>query len=215
MLRAQGTTRGESCAVPGMFAGMREIAPGIHHWTATHPKIAQDVSSYWLPEPALLLDPLAVPAAVDTVDTILLTNRHHLRDGVAASKRFGAPIRAPSSGMHEFSDRDPIEPYAPGDTLAGGAVRVHEIGSLSPDEMALHFPSLSALAVADTLIRYDEELAFVPDGLMDEPGETKRRLRETYARLVDELEFDHLLLAHGAPVVGGARERLRSFAQGG
>lgn len=193
---------------------MREIAPGIQHWTATHPKIGWEVSSYWLPGSRLLLDPLAVPEAVDAVDTILLSNRHHLRDGLAASERFGAHIRAPASGMHAFSAGDPVQPYAPGDTLADGAVTVYEIGSLSPDEMALHIPSLSALAVADTLTRYEEELAFVSDSLMDEPEETKRGLRETYARLADDLEFDNLLLAHGAPVIGGARERLRSFAVG-
>ena len=29
-----------------------------------------------------------------------------------------------------------------------------------------------------------------------------------------ELEFDNLLVAHGEPVVGGAKEALREFAEG-
>ena len=40
------------------------------------------------------------------------------------------------------------------------------------------------------------------------------RLRDGFARLADEVEFDHLLLAHGTPVIGDARERLRRFAAG-
>ena len=77
---------------------MHEIAPGIHHWTAEHPKIKMDVSSYWLPSLRVLLDPLAVPAEVDEVDEIILVNRHHLRDALEARERFGATIRAPRGG---------------------------------------------------------------------------------------------------------------------
>ena len=47
-------------------------------------------------------------------------------------------------------------------------------------------------------------LAFVPDHLMDDPERTKAGLREAYRRLA-ELEFEHLLLAHGAPFVGAGR----------
>ena len=61
------------------------------------------------------------------------------------------------------------------------------------------------------MIHYDG-LSFVPDELMDEPEQTKRGLKEAYARLAGELEFEHLLTAHGAPVVGGARDELRRFA---
>ena len=40
---------------------MHEIAPGICHWTAEHPNIGMEVSSYWLPGLKVLLDPLACP----------------------------------------------------------------------------------------------------------------------------------------------------------
>jgi hypothetical protein len=46
---------------------------------------------------------------------------------------------------------------------------------------------------------------------MDEPERTKHGLREAYRRLT-ELDFDHLLLAHGEPFVGNGREVLRAFA---
>ena len=47
---------------------------------------------------------------------------------------------------------------------------------------------------------------------MDEPEQTKRRLRDAYRALL-ELDFDLLLLAHGDPVVG-ARDALREFLDG-
>src|SRR5699024_9273555 len=63
---------------------MNELAPGIFHWTAPHPNIGIEVSSYWLPELKLLLDPIAVPDEVENVDCILLTCRHHVRDCLEA-----------------------------------------------------------------------------------------------------------------------------------
>ena len=48
---------------------------------------------------------------------------------------------------------------------------------------------------------------------MDEPEQTKQGLRDAYRRLLD-LDFDLLLLAHGEPVVGGARDALRAFVDG-
>ncbi len=191
---------------------MNEIAPGIRHWTARHPKIGTDVSSYWLPDQRVVLDPITVPDEIADVDEILLTNRHHLRASLEARDRLEAVIRAPRTGMHEYTDGEPVEPYDFGDSLAGGQVIAYEIGSISPDEAALHIPAVSALAVADGVIHYDEGLSFVPDGLMDDPDETKRGLAAAYARLSDELRFENLLTAHGDPIAGGASERLRSFA---
>ena len=50
----------------------------------------------------------------------------------------------------------------------------------------------------------------MPDDLMDEPAQTKARLRDAYRRLLD-LDFDALLLAHGEPLASGGKEALRRF----
>ena len=191
---------------------MQEIAPGIRHWTAEHPKLGIDVSSYWLRDLKVLLDPIAVPDEVDDVDEILLSNRNHLRDAVGARERFGATIRAPRTGRDEFGDSDPVEFYDFEEPLAGGAVTAYQVTELWPDDCVLHIPSLKALAIADTVVNYEEQLDFVPDQFMDDPDAEKRALREGLARCVDRLEFDHLLLAHGTPIAGDGRERLRTFA---
>jgi hypothetical protein len=192
---------------------MKEIAPGILHWTARHPKINSEVSSYWLPGQRVLLDPITVPDEVEDIDEILLTNRHHLRASLEARERLGAAIRAPAAGMHEYSEGEPVEPYEFGDKLAEGEVTAYEVASISPDEAALHIPAVSALAVADGVIHYDAELAFVPDALMDDPDETKRGLAAAYARLSEKLDFENLLTAHGTPIAGGASGQLREFAE--
>lgn len=199
---------------------MEEIAAGIWHWTTPHPRIGIEVSSYFLPAQRTLLDPLAPPPVPDRLEELgpprlaLLTNRHHYRDCASLIERFGCTVRAPRTGMHEFDAGEPVEPYDFGETLADGAITAREVGSISPDEAALHIPSLRALAVADGVVNYGG-LGFVPDDLMDDPQDTKEGLREAYRLLCSELDFDILLPAHGDPVVGGAREALQEFAAGG
>jgi hypothetical protein len=198
-----------------------EIVPGIWHWTARHPKIGIDVSSYYLVEPAVLIDPMAPPAVLDRLAElgppreVLLTNRHHYRDCATVVGRFDCPVRASRPGMHEFAGKSAVQPFDFRDELAGGAVVAHEVGAICPDETALHVPSMKALAVADGVIHYGEEIDFVPDQYLDDPPGTKRALKAAYRRLVEELDFDHLLLAHGTPILDRGREALSRFASAG
>jgi hypothetical protein len=192
---------------------MHEIAAGIHHWTAEHPNLGTNVSSYWLPELAVLLDPIAVPDRVDGVEHILLSNRHHRRDAFEARERFGATVRVPRPGLYEFDEKDGVEPYDFERPLVGGAITPHQVTPLWPDDSVLHVPSLHALAVADGVVHYRDNLEFVSEQFMDDPEAEKNGLREGLSRFAEELEFEHLLLAHGTPIVGHGRERLREFTR--
>ena len=200
---------------------MDEIAPGIWHWSSEHPRWGIVVHSYVLPEERVVIDPLASPEILDRISElgaptdVLLTNRHHYRSSGDVAARFGATVRCVRHGMHEFTRGEPVEPFDFGDELAGGIV-AHEVGAICPDETALHIPARRALALADGAVRWEPGggLAFVPDHLMDEPERTKEGLREAYRRLTAELDFDHLLLAHGEPFVGNGREVLAAFAAG-
>jgi hypothetical protein len=194
---------------------MHEIAPGIVHWSAMHEGIGSEVSSYWLPEAGVVLNPMLPEEGIDAFrerppSAVLLTNRHHLRRSDAFVEAFGCSVHAPEAGMHEFGgDAPDVRPFRPGDEVPGGG-RVEEVGAISPDEVALHFPGLSALAVADGVINYDG-LGFVPDQLMGEDAEgVKEGLLAAFDRLAG-LGFEHLLIAHGPPVVGGGARALREF----
>jgi hypothetical protein len=194
---------------------MREIAPGLHWFTARRDSIGMEVSSYWLPEEGVVIDPMVPPEGLDVFadappQHVLLTNRHHDRGAWDYVERFGSTVHCVRQGLHELEGRGEVTAFDFGDELPGG-ITAHEVGAICPDETALHIPARSALACADGVIHYGG-LQFVPDGLMDDPEDTKAALRATYARLAETLEFDNLLVAHGDPVVGGGREALRQFA---
>jgi hypothetical protein len=195
---------------------MREIAPGLWHWTARHDHINTEVDSYYLAPERVLLDPMLPPGgvewfgAVSEPEHILLTNRHHDRDAWRLREAFGCEIHCVSNGCYEMADRGTVTPFDFGDTLPGGVI-AHEVDAICPDETALHIPRHRALACADGIVRWPglEGLTFVPDSLMDDPPQTKEGLRRAYSWLLN-LDFDLLLLAHGGPV-GDAKEALRSF----
>jgi hypothetical protein len=197
---------------------VKEIAPGIWHWTAFHPRIKSDVSSYYLPSDGILIDPMEPSgglgwfAANGPPTDVLLTNRHHYRASDRFIERFGVRVHCVRDGVHEFTRGEQVEPFDFGDELPGGVV-AHAVGAICPDETAFHIPARDALAVADGAVQWTAggSLAFVPDRFMDDPERTKKGLRESYRRLA-ELEFRHLLLAHGEPFVGTGREALTAFA---
>lgn len=197
---------------------MNEILPGVVHWKKVHPNLGIEVSSYYLVDDRVLIDPMEPEEGMDWFrehgppEHALLSNRHHYRDCGRFVEAFGCSVRASRPGMHEFDAGDPVEPFDYGDDLPGG-VKAHEVDVICPDEAALHIPGKSALCVADGVINYGA-LGFVPDQYIgDDPDAIKRGLRESYARLV-ELDFDSLLVAHGEPIVGGANDALRAFAAG-
>ena len=196
---------------------MNEILDGLFHWSARHPKIDHEVSSYFLRDGGVLIDPLLPPDGLTWFDgveppaAVLMTNRHHDRDAARFVEAFGCTVHCPAAGLHELEGRLEARGYGDGDELPGGVLAV-EIGAICPDEFALLVPSHRAVAIADGVVRFgDGPLSFVPDEYLgDDPEGVKAGLRAALPRLFDH-DFEHLLLAHGAPWVGGGREALREF----
>lgn len=190
---------------------MDEIAPGVRHWTALRESIGNDVSSYYLVEERVAIDPMLPPERPEWFrpEHAILTTRHHDRD----VWKLGCTVWVVEQGAHELEGRGEFRTYAWGDELPGGIV-AHEVGALSPDETALHSPTHRALAVGDGVVRWEAgaPLSFVPDRFMDDPERDKAGLRAAYERLL-ALDFDLLLLAHGDPAVGDGKEQLRAFVE--
>ena len=203
------------------LAAMVEIAPGLWHWTARRESIGADVSSYYLEVERVQIDPMIPPEGLAWYEQhaapehVILSNRHHDRDSWRLHETFGSTVHCIRNGLYELEGRGPVEAFDFGDELPGG-ISVHEVGAICPDETALHIPRHRALACADGVVRWGggDELQFVPDFLMDDPGHTKQELRDAYRGLL-ELDFDLLLLAHGDPVIGDAQEALRAFVDAG
>ncbi len=207
---------------------MNEILPGIWHWTAPNPNIGGiPVSSYWLDEAGVLIDPLLpedagiafFEARPTQPQAVVLANRHHYRDSGRISERFGCQVHVPNAGLHRFTNGEPVVGYQAGDELPGG-LRALVIGALSPDEDGLYLESAAALWVADTIVRSPTDpssrIGWVADSLMDDPEQTKAGLLEAFSQVLADYEFEHLLLAHGLPLVGNGRSELeRLVSEGG
>lgn len=204
---------------------MEELAPGVWHWTAFRETIRRTVHSAYVESARMLIDPMLPGAGgVDRLgrhgppERIALVNRHHTRHSARFVERFGCSVHCHEAGLWDLHDKGVrVQPFRFGDELAPGVV-AHRVAAICPDETALHvFDERhgGALAIADGVIRgEDGELAFVSDFLLGEdPAGVKRGLGDAYLRLTETLEFDVLLMAHGDPWVGGAREALRAFAQ--
>ena len=199
---------------------MTELLPGLRHWRTHNSDIDHDVDCYWATSAGVsyVLDPLAPAEGLDIFDGdeapthIYMTNRLHDRSCDDFAQRFAATVWCPRQGLHEYADGSlDVKPFDPGE-LPGG-VRSFEIGVICADEMTLLLPiDAGVLAVADSFTRYGEDIDFVPDTLMgDDPEDIKRRTKVRFLELCDEIEFDHLVFAHGTPIIGGAVDALRRF----
>ena len=77
---------------------IEELSPGLWHWSVRHRHIGQVVSSYYLAQEQVLLDPMLPPnrvsffESVSTPKHVLLTNRHHDRDAWELHARFGCEV---------------------------------------------------------------------------------------------------------------------------
>lgn len=198
---------------------MRELVDGIHHWTAHHEGIGADVSSYYVESAAAAIDPMEPADGLDSfagrpLERVVLSNRHHYRHADRFHERFEVPVLVNERGLHEVEGRSGVETYSFGEEVAPGIV-VHGVDESWPDEGVVHVAvGPGALVIADGAMNYGG-IGFVPDQYLGEdPEAAKTMLRGAYARLVDELDFDAVLFAHGEPIAAGGREALRAFAAG-
>ena len=202
---------------------IREVLPGVHHWTAIHPRIRLPVDSYYIEPARIVLDPMVPREGLEWFERraapsqIILTNRHHLRHSERFADAFRCPIRCCEAGLHEFECGPKVEGFGFGEELAPG-ITAHQVGAICPDDTALHIRSAEggALAFADGVTRpRGGGLTFVPGFLLGEdPASVRSGLRESLGRLAD-LEFDNLLFAHGEPLIGGGKAALQNFVQDG
>lgn len=199
---------------------MEEILPGIFHWTVTHERIHQPVSSYYVASSNTLIDPMVPPEGLEWFqlhgppERIVLTNRHHWRHSGRLVSEFGCRVMCQRLGLHEFADGRAVEGFSFGDTLAEG-ISALEVDAICPEETALHLgDGGGALAFADGVVSIQgKRLGFVSNWLIgDDPEGVKAAIRKAVAAFL-QLDFDSLLFAHGPPIVGQGKELLRSFAQ--
>ena len=199
---------------------MDEIVDGVFHWRTKHPNIGAEVDCHFVAGSGTAIDPLLPAEEIEWFDgrdvqRVVLSNRHHLRDGAELAARFGCPILCHEAGLHEFEDGGPeVTGFAFGERIAPDIVAL-EMGSICPEDTVLRIEAGGgALLFADALINYDG-LDFIPDEhLGDDPDDVKRQVRERCSALLDE-GFEHLLFAHGDPLPNDGKAALREFVAAG
>jgi len=198
---------------------VREIAPGLFHWSAFHSEQGVVVSSYCVEPARVLIDPMVPDDGLGWFESrapehVLLTNRYHSRGSAAFVDAFGCRVRCHRAGVEHVRERVTAEPFEHGEVLAGG-IEALAIPGYTPDETALHVPAAGgALAFADVLIREGEgPPGFAPDRWYgDDPEHVKARVVEACRALL-VLDFRHLLLTHGEPIAGEGKGALRTFVE--
>jgi hypothetical protein len=197
---------------------MEEILDGVFHWKAIHPRTESEVGCHFVTGSGTAIDPLLPDEGIEWFDgrgvqRIVLSTRHHLRHTPQLAERFDCPILCHESGLHEFEAGPKVDGFGFGDRLCDDIVAL-EMDSISPDDTVLKIESGGgALLFADSLIHHGA-VGFVPDRLIgDEPKKVKRRIRERCNALLTE-KFEHLLFAHGDPLLGSGREALRGVVRG-
>jgi hypothetical protein len=197
---------------------MEEIVEGVFHWKAIHPNTDSEAGCHFVAGSGTAIDPLLPDEGIEWfdgrgVERVVLSARHHLRHAAEIAERFGCPILCHESGLHEFEDGPAVEGFAFGDRLAEDVLAL-EMDSISPDDTVLRIEQGGgALLFADSVVNRGS-LGFVSDDLIgDDPEAVKAKIRDRCTALLDE-RFEHLLFAHGDPLLGGGRPALQAFASG-
>ena len=199
---------------------MRELRPGLFHWTTFHEGIRAPVSSYYVEPAGALIDARVPDEGIEpafsgraTPQQVIATIGLHMRHADRFAEAFGCRVRAPAEARERLGDQASFAPYDDGDEVAPGITAI-QIGVICPDEYALHIAhGAGAISFADGLIHYGDALGFVPDGLLGDDAEAiKAGLKDAFRGLL-ERDFDDLLFAHGEPLVGGGQAALREFLE--
>jgi hypothetical protein len=190
---------------------MREIAPGLHHWAAPHPNWEPDpepespadwpeeVGSvvFEAPEAVVFIDPQVPDSLWDDLDrvvagrpvVVLTTMRFHGRSRDAVVARYGGAKVRHDAPLPAGVEALPLPRF---------------------DETMYWLPGPRALVPGDRLIGDGAGGArLCPESWLGyiEPAAGVDELRGALAPLL-ELPVEHVLLSHGAPVVGGGRAAL-------
>src|SRR5690554_4657067 len=118
---------------------MNEILPKVFHWTAIHPEIEIEVSSYYLSNEKMLIDPLIPAEGLDWFEKfepqhIVLTNKSHVRDSDEIYRRFDCDIHVQRAGAPDVGTGRQVKPFGFGNYLPGGAL-VIDVRGIGEEEV--------------------------------------------------------------------------------
>jgi len=194
---------------------MREVVSGIFTWPWFSEPHGYNFNGYLIRHAGgnLCIDPVE-PAEEDLeeiarhgVARIVLTNRNHSRAANKVRAHTGARTAIhPADAPHARSQSAELDDELRiGEKI--GPLTVVGVPGKSPGEVALHWPERKILIVGDAVVGDPPgRCKLLPEKVIDDPA----RLRESVRSLL-ALDFDILLPGDGAPILQGAKERLREL----
>jgi len=194
---------------------MREVVSGIYTWPWFSEPHGYNFNGYLIRHAGgnLCIDPVE-PAEEDFeeiarhgVARIVLTNRNHSRAANKVRAHTGARTAIhPADAPHARSQSAELDDELRiGEKI--GPLTVVGVPGKSPGEVALHWPERKILIVGDAVVGDPPgRCKLLPEKVIDDPA----RLRESVRSLL-ALDFDILLPGDGAPILQGAKERLREL----
>jgi hypothetical protein len=180
-----------------------EIVPGVWHWRVRDERIGGAWGSSHCADGALV-DPHGLTAdalaRLGEISAIVLTTSSHQRAAWRLRRELRVPVYLPAAA--KAVEEEPDVRYEEGDALPGGLQAVFTPGAGTTQHSLLRPRDGGVLFTPDLFIRSSRgPLEWVPFEYMHDPEEARR----SAGRLL-ELDFDVLCSAHGAPLVGGAKE---------
>ena len=186
---------------------MEQIARGLRRWTAWHDHWEEEVGSVAVDtaDGLVLIDPLDPPAELGKPAHVLVTIYWHAR----ATPGLAAKVWAPSRSLRPLANRG-VEAVDAAGGLPGGILA---FPTARAGEAVYWLPEQRALVVGDVLLgagakprATDDPLRLCPERWLGKS--THDDVRRALAPLL-ELPVEHVLVSHGAPVVGNGRRELR------
>ncbi len=136
---------------------------------------------------------------------ILLTNGNHVRDTLALRQQFKVPVVTAADTRRDITELRPDVTLLPGELLYG--ITAIAIPGATPGETAF-YSKTGVMVLGDAVINTSPEvgLELLPDKYCTNAEQNRASLR----KLLD-YDFHTLTLAHGAPVMTRAKEKLSAL----
>lgn len=194
---------------------LTQTAPGFYSWSFFNPEVKTGCSSHVFvhDQSLVLIDPNILPEGVEadlkkigTPVAILLTNGNHSRAALQLKKQLTVPIGAGANAVDELH-------FIP-EIIVDSLVQLHGLKPVplhggGAGEFAFYSEKSKTVVVGDALINPENsEFALLPEKYCTDA----KLLKASLAKLLT-LDFDHLLMAHGSPILGSARAQLESLLQ--
>jgi glyoxylase-like metal-dependent hydrolase (beta-lactamase superfamily II) len=196
-------------------AEFARLNDALVHWSFYDPAVKCEVgctalrtrSGWTVVDPVpLVTDAWTELLAEAPLRAILLTNGNHVRDTLGLRARHQVPVVTAAVTRKDIAELRPAVTLLPTELLYG--ITAVAIPGATPGETAFFSQDARALILGDAVINVVPEkgLEFLPDKYCDNARQNRESLR-----LLLELDFDILTLAHGAPIVSRAKDKLAAL----